>query len=595
VRPARPTRGADEGSCSAARRALPYRAMAWLILGCLAVYLLAYFSYGRLLARLFGLDPAARTPAHEHADGEDFVPTGRFYLLSQHFSAISAAGPIAGPIFAALAFGWWPALLWIVFGNVFIGALHDMSALVGSVKHKACSVAEIVRRYLNPRTYAVFTFYIWLALVYVIIAFTDITARAFVENLDVALPAALPAAQGEARLQVAGAGVASSSMLYLLLSIAMGVFVKLAKPPLWLSTLVFVPLVGAAIWFGPSLPLDWRAGEANPSLYWAWAILAYCGVASMLPVWLLLQPRGYLGGFFLYVTLGGGLLGLLIANPPIEWAGFKGFTSASGQPLVPFLFITIACGACSGFHGLVCSGTTSKQIDREPDSRLVGYGGMLLEGVVALIALACVMQLVQGSDVAKQNPDKIFGYGVGTFLSQLGLPLAFCVSFGMLAFATFVYDTLDVCTRLARYLFQEFTGWRGRTAGVVGTLASLALPFWVVAQTVADAKGNPIPAYKVIWPLFGSSNQLLAALTLLGLVLWLVRTGKPRLLQVLVALPMLFMLAMTMSALYLQVRDPLATPVLVGVGWVLLALAGWVAVEGFVALTRRNGRVAVGG
>lgn len=572
--------------------------MAWLILGCLAVYVAAYFSYGRLLARLFALDPAARTPAHEHADGEDFVPTGRFYLLSQHFSAISAAGPIAGPILAALAFGWWPALLWIVFGNVFIGALHDMSALVGSVKHKACSVAEIVRQYLNPRTYAVFTFYIWLALVYVIIAFTDITARAFVENLDVALPGAggdalvttgaggASAVIGEARLQVAGAGVASSSMLYLALSIAMGVFVKLAKPPLWLTTLVFVPLVGAAIWVGPTLPLDWRSGAANPSLYWAWAILAYCGVASMLPVWLLLQPRGYLGGFFLYVTLGGGLLGLLIANPSIQWDGFKGFTSASGQPLVPFLFITIACGACSGFHGLVCSGTTSKQIDREPDSRLVGYGGMLLEGVVALIALACVMQLVQGSEVAKQGPDKIFGYGVGTFLAELGLPLAFCVSFGMLAFATFVYDTLDVCTRLARYLFQEFTGWRGRAAGVVGTLTSLALPFWVVAQTVADAKGNPIPAYKLIWPLFGSSNQLLAALTLLGLVLWLVRTGKPRVLQVLVALPMLFMLAMTMSALFLQVRDPKAAPVLVGVGWVLLALAAWVAVEGFVALAR---------
>jgi carbon starvation protein len=562
--------------------------MAWLILGCLAVYLVAYLVYGRLLGRLFALDPAACTPAHEHADGADFVPTSRFYLLSQHFSAISAAGPIAGPILAALAFGWLPALLWIVFGNVFIGALHDMSALVGSVKHRACSVAEIVRQYLNPRTYAAFTFYIWLALVYVIIAFTDITARAFVENLDVALPGA---AEGE-RLQVAGAGIASSSMLYLVLALAMGVFVKLARPPLWLTTLVFVPLVGAAIWFGPSLPLDWRAGAENPSLYWAWAILAYCGIASMLPVWLLLQPRGYLGGFFLYLTLGGGLLGLLIANPEIEWDGFRGFTSASGQPLVPFLFITIACGACSGFHGLVCSGTTSKQIDREPDSRLVGYGGMLLEGVVALIALACVMHLVQGSEIAKQGPDKIFGYGVGTFLAELGLPLSFCVSFGMLAFATFVYDTLDVCTRLARYLFQEFTGWKGRAAGIAGTVVSLALPFWVVAQTVLDAKGAPIPAYKVIWPLFGSSNQLLAGLTLLGLVLWLVRTGKPRLLQVLVALPMLFMLGMTMSALYLQVRDPKATPILVGVGWVLLVLAAWIAVEGFVALARSRPVVA---
>jgi carbon starvation protein CstA len=178
----------------------------------------------------------------------------------------------------------------------------------------------------------------------------------------------------------------------------------------------------------------------------------------------LLQPRGYLGGFFLYLTLGGGLLGLLWSSPTIEWPAFTGFT-ANGQTLVPFLFITIACGACSGFHGLVCSGTTSKQLDRESDAHLVGYGGMLLEGVVALLALACVMLLPRDSQLAGAGADKIFGVGVGSFLHQIGVPLQFAVAFGMLAFATFVYDTLDVCTRLARYLFCEFTGWRTGPAG----------------------------------------------------------------------------------------------------------------------------------
>ena len=487
--------------------------LAVLLAVCLVVFWLAHRLYGRLLARWFRLDEATTTPAHRHRDGEDFEPTARFYLLSQHFSAISAAGPILGPILAATLFGWQPAFWWILLGCIFIGAMHDFAALVGSVRHGACSIAQILRRYLNPRSYAAFTIYIWLALVLVIVAFTDATASAFTTALDVAVPGA-----DGARVQVDGAGVASSSMLYLGLSLLMGLVVKFLRPPLWLVTLVFVPAVGAAIWLGPSLPLSLRAAGELPSVYWAWVILAYCGIASLLPMWLLLQPRGYLGGFFLYLTLGGGLLGLFLADPEITWPAFRGFTAGNGQSLVPFLFITIACGACSGFHGLVCSGTTSKQIDREPDTHLVGYGGMLLEGVVALLALACVMQLQPGSDLTKAGADKIFGVGIGSFLHQLGVPLQFAVTFGMLAFATFVYDTLDVSTRLARYLFTEFTGWKTRTGGFVGTVVTLALPAWFVAQTVTNAQGQTVPAYQVVWPLFGSINQLLAGLTLVGLL-----------------------------------------------------------------------------
>lgn len=560
--------------------------LAVLLAICLCVFWIAHRVYGRLLARWFGLDPAVPTPAHTHRDGEDFEPTARFYLLSQHFSAISAAGPIVGPIVAATAFGWQPAFWWIVLGCIFIGAMHDFAALVGSVRHGACSVAQILRQYLNPRSYAAFTIYVWLALVLVIVAFTDVTASAFVTALDVAVPGA-----DGARIAVSGAGVASSSMLYLGLSLVMGVCVKYLRPPLWLVTAVFVPAVGLAIWLGPLLPFDLRADGPIPSLWWAWTILAYCGVASVLPVWLLLQPRGYLGGFFLYLTLGGGLLGLFFANPAITWPTFTGFTSANGQSLVPFLFITIACGACSGFHGLVCSGTTSKQIDREPDAHLVGYGGMLLEGVVALLALACVMRLTPGNELTKAGADKIFGLGIGSFLNELGVPLQFAVTFGMLAFATFVYDTLDVSTRLARYLFTEATGWKTRTGGIVGTLATLALPGYVVAQTVTNAQGNPVPAYLVVWPLFGSINQLLAGLTLVGLSLWLAKAKKGKAVRVAVGVPMLFMMGMTGSALVLQIRDA-ANPLLLVVACVLLALAVWVTAEAVWALTR--GRPAPG-
>jgi carbon starvation protein len=547
---------------------------------CLVAFWIAHRVYGRRLARRFGRDAAATTPAPTHRDGADYEPTPRYYLLGHHFSAICAAGPILGPILAATQFGWQPAFWWIVLGCIFIGSMHDFASLVGSVRHGACSIAEIVQRYLNRRSYAAFVLYIWLALVLVIVAFTDATANAFVTALDVAVPGT----DGR-RVAVDGGGVASSSMLYLGLSLAMGLVVRFLRPPLWLVTVVFVPLVGVAIWLGPQMPLRFVADGPIPNLHWAWAILAYCGVASVLPVWLLLQPRGYLGGFFLYLTLGGGLLGLFLAPPATQWPDFTGFTASNGQPLVPFLFITIACGACSGFHGLVCSGTTSKQIDREPDAHLVGYGGMLLEGVVALLALACVMMLAPGTELAKGSADKIFGVGIGSFLHQLGVPLQFAVTFGMLAFATFVYDTLDVATRLARHLFAEFTGWKSRAGGVVGTVVTLALPAYFVAQTVTTPDGKAAPAYKVIWPLFGSINQLLAGLTLVGLSLWLARTKKGTALRLAVGVPMVFMMAMTMTALALQIRDA-TNGALLTVAVVLLALAAWITVEAVLSLWR---------
>ena len=536
-------------------------------------FMAAYAVYGRLLARWLNLDPSRTTPACALNDGVDYVPAKAPFLLGQHFSAIAAAGPIVGPILAGVWFGWLPALLWIVLGAVFFGAVHDFSALVSSVRHRARSIVELVHEHLGPRAHALFMGFVWLSLVYVIIAFTDLTASSFVEPSY-------------------GGGVAASSFLYLLAGAAMGVCLYRLRMGLGLATAIFLPLVGLIVWYGQSIPLhipgNW---PVRPQLVWNGVILIYCFIASVVPMWLLLQPRGYLGGFFLYATLAAGVIGLLLGGDRIQYPAFLGWTSQGGFPLFPLLFVTVACGACSGFHGIVSSGTTSKQIARETDCRLVGYGGMLLEGLVAVLALATVMLLAPTDPAAHQSPDRIYANGISHFVERLGVNRDFARSFALLAFATFLYDTLDVATRLGRYVFQELTGWKGRWGGMLATLATLALPAVSVSWTVRDAAGDVVPAWKVFWTLFGTSNQLLAALTLVTVTVWLKRTKRPWAVS---AIPAAFMLTMTLWSLVLTVRPWIST--LIGgrpaldwsalIALVLLGLAILVLIEGARAFTR---------
>jgi carbon starvation protein len=307
--------------------------------------------------------------------------------------------------------------------------------------------------------------------------------------------------------------------------------------------------------------------------------LGYCFLASIIPVWLLLQPRGYLGGFFLYGTLACGLLGVFLGGEKAAYPAFIGFTSATGVPLFPLLFVTVACGACSGFHGIVSSGTTSKQIANETDCRMVGYGGMLLEGLVALTALSTVMILTQGNPLVNASPDRIYAEGLSRFVHHLGIPREFARSFALLAFTTFIYDTLDVATRLARYIFQELVGWKGNWGRIGATAASLGVPLFCVSLKMTDAQGNLIPAWRVFWTIFGTSNQLLAALTLMTLSLWLYRSRKSWWPSV---LPMFFMMMMTLWSLGLLMK-PAWVQLLSGaprrdvIGMVALILF-WVAV-----------------
>jgi len=489
----------------------------------------AYRLYGGWVARQFRLDDARETPSQAHADGIDFVPTRPFYLFAQHFSAIAAAGPIAGPILACQSFGWLPCLLWISLGVVVIGAVHDFSTLTASVRHGARSIAEIAREHLGTRAGRALMGFIWIALIYVIVAFADITAATFVVGTD-------ELQQGSVTFNPGGA-VAAASVMYLLLSIILGVVQRFLKPPLWLATVIFVPATFAVAWLGTHLS---HALVLDHKL-WGILILGYCAVASVVPVWALLQPRGYLGGFVLYSALIVGVIGLLFGGYEVQQPAFKGWNvGGMTGTLFPFLFVTIACGACSGFHGLVCSGTTCKQIEKESHMRPIGYGAMLAEGFVALIALTTIM--IAAPDSTKGlAPGTIYGNGIGQFLTLvIGQDkLAFAVTFGAMAFSTFVFDTLDVSMRLGRYLLQELFGWRGRAGAFVATLATVAIPCYFLAF---GEKGT----WLKFWTLFGASNQLLAALSLLVITVWLYQ-ARQRIAFTL--LPMLFVLTITLWSL----------------------------------------------
>lgn len=503
--------------------------------GVLVLLFLGYRFYGRFVANQYALDDARTTPAVRVNDGVDFVPTRPFYLLGQHFSAIAAAGPIAGPILAAQQFGWGPALLWILLGVVFIGAVHDLSTLVASIRHGGTSIAEVIREQLGPGAGIAMLAFIWLALVYVIVAFTDVTVSSFI--------AGDPDLKGLKFEFNQGGAVAVAATLYLLLAVVMGLVDRYLKPKLWIQTAVFVPATLACVWLGTKLSTLFVFGPTA----WAILILGYCFVASLAPVWLLLQPRGYLGGFVLYLALGFGVVGIFFGGFDVQLPAFKGFSTPGATGLLfPFLFVTIACGACSGFHGLVCSGTTSKQIARESHCHPVGYGAMLMEGFVAVIALATVM-IATGAETAGKPAGTVYGIGLGRFvavvLGQDHLPLA--ITFGAMAFSTFVFDTLDVSTRLGRYILQELFGWKGRVGALVGTALTAGVPLMFLLAAEAGS-------YKKFWVLFGTSNQLLAALSLMGISVWLKKSGKR---YWYTFWPMVFVAVVTFSSLVLQIHQ----------------------------------------
>ncbi|MDR0502810.1 MAG: carbon starvation protein A [Treponema sp.] len=555
----------------------------FIVLGCGALYVLAYFTYGKFLARkVFKLNDENVTPAKEFEDGQDFVPAKKGFLLGQHFSAIAAAGPVNGPILAAVMFGWGPAILWCLLGAIFIGGIHDMGSLIASVRHKAKSITEVIRLNVTNRAWILFMVFIWITLVYLIVAFADITAGSFV---------------GLWRLEdgstVKGGGIAASSIMYLILPMIMGCLMRYTKLTEGWATLIFLPLVGVAIVVGQYIPINLPID--NPVIaqkVWAVLILAYCMVAAVVPMWLLLQPRGALGGYFLYAVLLFAAIGLIFGGFKIEYPAFRGFTAPNGSPLFPVLFITIACGACSGFHALVSSGTTCKQLTLESHAKPIGYGGMLLEGMVACVSVACVMIVVAGSDILSRAPNFIYARGIGRFMELIGIPATIGISFGLMAFTTFVYDTLDVCTRLGRYIIEELTGWKDIRGKALGTVLTALVPVFFIFQTMTNPDGSVASAWSIFWGTFGASNQLLAALALIGISIWLKNGVKTPYVWLAAFLPAVFMYCMSMWALFIAVYTGWILgkghPVIPYVSVVLIILALMVGIETVISMWRNK-------
>jgi len=399
-------------------------------------------------------------------------------------------------------------------------------------------------RALGRRAWLAILAFIWLALVYVIVAFVDITAGTFVSG-------DADAAGLTYRFNPGGA-VALAAMLYLGVALVMGVVDRVWHPPLWLQTLIFVPLTLFVVWFGTQhstwIVLSWKT--------WVVLILGYCAVASVTPMWLLMQPRGYLGGFVLYGALLVGVIGIFFGGYAIEQPAYReGALFGGTGGMFPFLFVTIACGACSGFHGLVCSGTTSKQIDRESHCHPIGYGAMLLEAFVALIALATVM-IIAGKPTG--GPNAIYAQGLGRFVTLIigDSPehRLIATTFGAMALSTFIFDTLDSATRLGRYVIQELIGRDDRGSAILATAVTCGAP---LAFLLAGGPGQ----FKLFWSLFGTSNQLLASLSLLAISVWLYRSPGPRHGRVpwFTAIPMGLVLAVTVTSLILQAKGGLAS------------------------------------
>lgn len=516
------------------------------------LFLVAYLTYGRFLSRKLGIDPQRPTPAHAQRDGVDYVPARSPVLLGHHFASIAGAGPIVGPIFAA-AFGWLPVLLWIILGTIFIGAAHDFSALVASVRHQGRSIGEVIEDHIGSRGKFFFLIFSWSALILVVAVFTIIVAQTFVK---------VPSA-------------ATASVLFIGLAVLFGFGVYNRGVSLLPASLIGVVLLFGCIALGMVFPLQLSYNV------WVLILIAYIFVASVTPVWILLQPRDYLNSFLLYAVLLAAVLGVFFAAPTIKAPALFSLHVENLGYLFPVLFVTVACGAISGFHSLVASGTTAKQLNRESDAKLIGYGGMLIESVLAVIALITATILLRADyleQLQTSGPVAVFSSGVGGFMTSLGIPLEVGTSFVALAVSAFALTSLDTATRLARFAFQEFfeTAVPNSVRGVLhrNRFVATAITVFVAALLILSGEGM------AIWSIFGSANQLLGALAFLAIAVWMVKQGKSARFAF---YPMIFMFAVTLTALGQLVYQNAqkADWVLAITGALLFILALFLAAEGY--------------
>ena len=501
-----------------------------------ACFLAGYFIYAGMIARKLGVDPSKPTPAHTRKDGVDFVPAHPAVLFGHHFASIAGAGPIVGPVLAA-EFGWASVALWIILGCVFIGAAHDMISLFLSIRHGGESIGSVIGTILGRPGKVLFLLFSWSALILVVTEFTRQIAVTF----------------------VADPAIATASLLFIAEAILFGLCVNKLKVSVLAASLVFVPLMFASVWFGSLIPFDlvklFGLTPETTRIVWTLVLLVYCFIASTCPVWILLQPRDYLNSYLLYAMMVLGFFGVFVAHPTLSTDAFAGFSavgrSGSADLLFPFLFVTVACGACSGFHALVASGTSAKQLDSERSIRPIAYGGMLLEGVLAIIALIGVAgtyasQKDYVSAIQGMEPVQMFAATIAGFCVKIGIPQRVAESFMLLSVSAFLMTTIDSGTRLARFSWQELIDALPCEGAAKKTARNMYFgTALVVLLAVGLLLGSPATA-KQLWTIFASANQLLAALTLLAATLWFAKNRRPCWIT---AIPMVFMMCVSSIAL----------------------------------------------
>ncbi len=491
-------------------------------------FLAAYLGYGRWLARKWGINPDAPTPAHELRDGVDYVPANKSVVFGHQFASIAGAGPINGPIIAAM-FGWLPVLLWIIFGGIFFGAVQDFASMYASVKSKGKTIGYLIELYIGKTGKRLFLIFTWLFSILVVAAFADIVAVTFngyaADGAEIA----------------ANASVATTSILFIAAAVWLGAFLQKSKPTGYVSAAVAVLLLVACIALGLNFPLF------VSKMPWLYFVFIYIFIASVTPVWALLQPRDYLNSFLLVFMIVAAFVGVIVSNPAMNLPAFVGF-EVNGMPLFPILFVTVACGAVSGFHSLVSSGTASKQVDNERDMLPISFGGMLLECLLAVIALVAVGSVAVGGKLPAGSPPTIFAQAIAGFLSGLGLPQQMIFTLITLAVSAFALTSLDSVARVGRLAFQELFTDAG--AGAAGKF--LANRYVATFCTLFMGYLLALRGYQNIWPLFGSANQLLAALALIACAVFLKRTNRE---GWMLYVPMIAMLCVTFAALGLTIYN----------------------------------------
>lgn len=521
--------------CKYLRRESPTgeKTMNGLVIVLIAIVVLGagYLFYGRWLANKWGLDPKAKTPAYTHEDGQDYVPSSKMTVFAHQFSSIAGAGPVTGPILASV-FGWVPVLLWLLIGGLFFGAVQDFGALYASVKNEGKSMGMIIEKYIGRTGRKLFMLFCWLFTLLVMAAFTDMVAGTFVGKGVEGMTKAT---------SYANSAAASISMLFIVVAIIFGLIQKkVGKMKEWVRAVVAIALLVVMFIIGMKLPM-----YATKST-WIYIVMAYLFLASVMPMWLLMEPRDYMTTFMLLGMIIGAVVGVIAEHPTMKLNAFSGF-NVDGSYLFPTLFVTIACGAVSGFHSLVSSGTSSKTISNEKDMPMVGYGAMVVESLLGVIALVVVGAVAVNGTKPEGTPFSIFSTGVAGFFEKFGIPVQVATVFMTMCVSALALTSLDSVARIGRMSFQElFYGDTTDTSKMPGWQKVLTNKYFATIITLFFGYLLTLGGYNNIWPLFGSANQLLAALVLIALAVFLKTTGRT---GWTLYIPMFVMLAVTFTAL----------------------------------------------